>query len=95
MTDKPTVWVIRFRDDTRMKMVTNPSPYFAKNENERDWYLKNLTRPLEKFVVEQIPGPLNVAIAAEQKRWQRVKTELRRETRQRFLDSQQKKEQNP
>jgi hypothetical protein len=89
MTDEQqTVWVIRFRDEIRVRMVTNPPAEFAVTEAERDWYLRTTTRPLEEFVVEEVPGPLKRAMDAERERWERAKTELRREARQRFLDGQ-------
>lgn len=93
MTNEPTVWVIRFRDEIRAHMATNPPAHFARTEAERDWYLETSTRPLEEFVVEQVPGPLERAIEDEQERWERAKTEIRAETRRKFLESRQKGQQ--
>ncbi|GHG97276.1 hypothetical protein ACFORH_42620 [Amycolatopsis roodepoortensis] len=86
MSDEPTVWVIRIRDDIRAHMATNPPASFAETPETRDWYVRNCIRPLEDYVIEEVPGPLDRAREAEQERWEQAKAEIRREARQRFLD---------
>ncbi|MFD5245021.1 hypothetical protein ACFWIW_10780 [Amycolatopsis sp. NPDC058340] len=90
--DEPsTVWVIRIRDEIRAHMGTNPSPHYARTEAERDWYLQgHIHRPIEDYVVEEVPGPVERAIEAERERWERAKTEIRAETRRKFLEGKQK-----
>lgn len=82
---EPMVWKIAFRDDIRAHMATSPPPHFARTEADRDWWLKTTTRPLDEFTVEQVPGPIERAIADETERWNRVKRELRAEAREKFL----------
>lgn len=72
------MWKIAIRDEIRARMVTNPDPYWATTESERDWYLeKNLHRPREDYVVEEVPGPVSRAIADERARFDRVRAEVR------------------
>jgi hypothetical protein len=77
VTDEPTLWKIAIRDDIRAFMATNPTPYWADTESERDWYLeKGLHRPREDYVVEEVPGPIKRAVADERERWDRRRREL-------------------
>ncbi|EOD66891.1 hypothetical protein [Amycolatopsis vancoresmycina] len=78
MTTDPTVWKIAIRDDIRARMVTNPDPYWAKTESEKDWLLSNMIkRPREDYDVVEVLGPIDRAIDDEQERWERVRAELR------------------
>jgi len=77
VADEPTIWKIAIRDELRARMATNPGPYWAKDESERDWYLENAHRPREDYEVVEVPGPVERAIADEQVRWERVRAELR------------------
>ncbi|MEV8610248.1 hypothetical protein AB0383_20375 [Amycolatopsis sp. NPDC051373] len=66
-----TLWRIALRDDLLVTMIgsTNPEPYWAKDEAERDWALEHqLHRPREDYVVEEVPGPHSRAIADERER---------------------------
>ncbi|WP_281174083.1 hypothetical protein [Amycolatopsis taiwanensis] len=36
-------------------MATHPEPIYAETESERDWWLANLHRPQEKYIVDQVP----------------------------------------
>jgi hypothetical protein len=77
VTDEPTLWKIAIRDDIRAFMVTDPSPYWAADESERDWFLdKQLKRPREDYTVEEVPGPVGRAIDDEHTRFDRVRREL-------------------
>lgn len=77
MTSEPPVWKIAIRDEIRARMVTNPDPYWARTESERDWCLRNLHRPREDYDVVEVPGPVDRAIADERARFERVRAELR------------------
>ncbi|WP_086853381.1 hypothetical protein [Amycolatopsis kentuckyensis] len=75
-----TVWKIAIRDDIRAFMVTDPDPYWAKDVAERDWYLeKQLKRPREDYVVEEVPGPIDRAIRDENIRFELARIQLRTE----------------
>ncbi len=89
-TAEPMVWLIRFKDEIRVHMATSPPAHIAATEAERDWWLKTSTRPLDELVVEQVPGPYERAAQEEADRWENAKTELRAETRRKFLENQQK-----
>jgi hypothetical protein len=72
-----TLWKIAIRDDIRASMVTDPSPYWAKDESERDWYLaQQLKRPREDYDVVEVPGPVERALDDERARFDRVRREL-------------------
>lgn len=78
MTGEPTIWKIAIRDEIRARMVTNPEPYWASTESERDWVLEHqLHRPREDYVAVEVPGPVGRAIEDEAVRWARVRAELR------------------
>jgi hypothetical protein len=78
VTDDPTLWKVAIRDDIRAFMATDPSPYWATTVSERDWFLaKQLKRPREDYVVEEVPGPLERALREERARFDRVRRELR------------------
>lgn len=78
VADEPTLWKIAIRDDIRAFMATDPSPYWASTESERDWFLeKQLKRPREDYTVEEVPGPIDRALADEHTRFDRVRRELR------------------
>lgn len=80
MTDEPTVWKIAIRDEIRAFMVTDPSPYWATTVSERDWFLdKQLKRPREDYVVEEVPGPVEHALHVERARFELVRRQLREE----------------
>lgn len=77
MADEPTVWKIAIRDELRANMATNPEPYWATTESERDWFLeKQLHRPREDYDVVEVPGPVARAIRDEQIRWKARRAEL-------------------
>ena len=77
-------WRIALRDDILGRLVTNPRAYFASTDTERDWYLRtSLYRPIEDFVVEQVPGPIGRAIADEKARRRRIADEVRQQLAER------------
>jgi hypothetical protein len=82
VADEPTIWKIAIRDELRARMATQPEPYWATTESERDWYLKNAYRPREDYVVVEVPGPLQRAIEEERVRYERVREELWQQRKQ-------------
>jgi len=61
-----TGWVITVKGAD--KMATHPKPYFAKTDEERDWYLRNSLQP-ERYNVERAPDPLTPERRAEIDAW--------------------------
>lgn len=83
-SDEPTLWKIAIRDDIRAFMATDPSPYWASTESERDWFLeKQLKRPREDYTVEEVRGPIERAIDDERGRYDRVRKQLHEERHKR------------
>jgi hypothetical protein len=83
VADEPTIWKIAIRDELRATMVTNPEPYWADTEAHRDWALEHaLHRPREDYVVEEVPGPVERAIADEKVRWKARREELWQQRKQ-------------
>lgn len=63
------LWRIALRDDLLLSMATDPEPYWASTDDERDWALTHLMhRPREDYDVVQVPGPVARAIADERER---------------------------
>lgn len=57
-------WKIEVRDAERLG--THPSPYYADTDAERDWFLRTqMHRPVEDYVIEQVPDPLTPGMRAE------------------------------